>query len=498
MSLKDYTRKDITEIRQYLVDLIEKIDTTGKWTDRNESDLGMVYLELAAGVADMMNFYIDKQALENYLPTVTQRKNLKRILALIGYKMKSPVSATCLARVDLTRPLNVDVTIPKYFQLSYMRDEGSIYYATAEDVDILAGDTYASLRLIQGVVNEINLTVADLMENRTVTIRDDKVAFGSVEVKIGDTLWTEVPDVLIDEKHGTKYSVTEDNDDFSRIEFGYYWQDFLPADYRTPVTIRYLQTAGSLGAVKAGLITNVEQDLNIINSNGNQENIKSLLVVRNTEDASGGADRETMDEARLKAPQLVKSRQLMTTLVDYEAMAESQPGVYLAQAIDWTVANSEYVGVPYTVDLYIIPTDENEYVASAALREQIEEALHPYLWSSIDLSVLAAPIVDIDIVAEVYTSSNAENWPGLRREVEDMFRDFFQKKNCTFNATYTRGQLENVVTSMSDMIDFIEILEPESTIRLNPMEFPRLNKLDIYVRATDLFNDDRSHVDFGI
>lgn len=490
MSLKDYTRKDIVEIREYLISLIEKIDTEGRWTDRNESDLGMIYVELAAGVADMLNFYIDKQALENYLPTVTQRKNLKRILSLVGYKMKSPTSATCKGNIILSRTLNFDITIPKYFQVSYYRDGGNIYYAVAQDTDIHAGSTFAEVDLVQGISKEINLTVADLIQNRTITIRDTMVAEGSIMITIGNTIWEEVPDVLIDEDYGTKYSVFEDNEDLSVIEFGYSWKDYLPADYTTPVVIKYLSTAGSAGAVKKGLINTIEQDLYVTDPETNiRTNLKESLSVTNLEDAAGGSDRETMEEAKRKAPRLVKSRKLMTTLEDYETMAEDQLGIHLAKAIDWTIENSLYVGVPYQVQLYIVPEDKGIYEASASLIERVCDALKPYLWTSIDLQVLPAVIHDIDVVIEVYTSSDSSNWSGLRREVEDIVTDFFNKNNCKFGSIYTRGQIESAIANNSTMAEYVEILEPESTIKLKPMEFPRLNRLDVYVRSLDFYNE---------
>ena len=76
-TMKDYTRKDMQEIRKYLVSLVDELcEKYGNyWTDRNESDLGMFFIELAAGIGDLLNFNIDKNALETFLPTAKQRKN---------------------------------------------------------------------------------------------------------------------------------------------------------------------------------------------------------------------------------------------------------------------------------------------------------------------------------------------------------------------------------------------------------------------------------------
>ena len=67
-----YTGRDIAAIRKELINLVPKL--TDKWTDFNESDLGMVLIELMAGNQDMQNFYLDTQAFETYLDTAVQEK----------------------------------------------------------------------------------------------------------------------------------------------------------------------------------------------------------------------------------------------------------------------------------------------------------------------------------------------------------------------------------------------------------------------------------------
>ena len=48
-----YTNRDIVSIRKELINAIPKL--TDKWTDFNESDLGITLIELMAGVQDMQN-----------------------------------------------------------------------------------------------------------------------------------------------------------------------------------------------------------------------------------------------------------------------------------------------------------------------------------------------------------------------------------------------------------------------------------------------------------
>ena len=80
-----YTSRDFKSIKQDLINAIPSL--TNIWTNREESDPGMVLLTLAAALGDNLNYNIDKQSLEFFGQTVTQRKNAARVFDLVGYKM---------------------------------------------------------------------------------------------------------------------------------------------------------------------------------------------------------------------------------------------------------------------------------------------------------------------------------------------------------------------------------------------------------------------------
>ena len=80
-----YTSKDYDSIKEDLLSAISSITDT--WTSREDSDPGIVLLKLVAAVGDMLCYNFDRQALEYYGPTVTQRKNAQKLFELVGYKM---------------------------------------------------------------------------------------------------------------------------------------------------------------------------------------------------------------------------------------------------------------------------------------------------------------------------------------------------------------------------------------------------------------------------
>lgn len=80
-----YTSRDFKSIKEDLIDAIPAL--TGTWTSRDDGDPGIVLVKLMSALGDMLSFNSDKQALEYYGATVTQRKNAARLFNLVGYHM---------------------------------------------------------------------------------------------------------------------------------------------------------------------------------------------------------------------------------------------------------------------------------------------------------------------------------------------------------------------------------------------------------------------------
>lgn len=476
-SLRTFKRVEERDTRDYIVSLIDDLCSkydTEEWTDRSPDNIGMTFVEIATKVGDLLNFYVSNQANETYLTSAVQRKNLKRILDLVDYKIRGPEPARTTAQFDIDAPVSYDITIPRYFQIYHESVEaGRVYYATARECSILAGETSTQVDVVQGLVHTVNLTVNDLSKWRTTTITDENVANGSVIVEVGGTEWEQVPDILYEEDGAGKYSVYENLDDQAVIEFAYTWKSDLPGDPKTPVVIRYLTTNGATGGISAGRITNIADTIRV--------NGKTVSLSVNTlYDATGGADRESDMEARVKAPHIVQSRGLMTTLTDYENFAEDVPGVYKARAVDWNIEDGRFVPMPYKVNVYIVPDDRFAYIPSVTQRDYVKSRVDPYLWHAIELEVLPPEIRSVDVIVRVTTASPESEYARIRREIQELYVDFFDKFNRSFGERFTVGQLENVAKA-SDSVNTVEILAPEEAIQLSPIEFPRLGSLDVHI-----------------
>ena len=91
----NYVGKDFSALKQNLIEFT-KTYFPDTYSDFNESSPGMVFIEQAAAIGDVLSFYQDTQLKESMLAHVTERKNVIALAQSMGYKPKisSPAVTT--------------------------------------------------------------------------------------------------------------------------------------------------------------------------------------------------------------------------------------------------------------------------------------------------------------------------------------------------------------------------------------------------------------------
>ena len=92
-----YINKDFTELRASLINYARTYFPT-TYNDFSPSSPGMMFMEMAAYVGDIMSFYLDNQIQETYLQYARQTNNLYELAYMFGYKP----NVTQVATVDLS------------------------------------------------------------------------------------------------------------------------------------------------------------------------------------------------------------------------------------------------------------------------------------------------------------------------------------------------------------------------------------------------------------
>jgi|TARA_R110000822_G_scaffold20519_4_gene65697 hypothetical protein len=98
----NYLGRDFRDIRQNLIEFAKTYFPT-TYNDFNEASPGMMFVEMAAYVGDVLNYYVDNQFRETLLQFAEERKNVLAIAQSYGYKPKlaAPSTATLTVQVDV-------------------------------------------------------------------------------------------------------------------------------------------------------------------------------------------------------------------------------------------------------------------------------------------------------------------------------------------------------------------------------------------------------------
>lgn len=110
----------------------------------------------------------------------------------------------------------------------------------------------------------------------------------------------------------------------------------------------YRYGGGKKGNAAAGTLTNLLGGTAGLDAN----------AISNQRPAAGGRDEETLDEAKLRAPQTLKNKCRAVTAQDFEALAMEAPGVKRGKALPLTHPGFPGVQVPGAVTVIIVPDSD--------------------------------------------------------------------------------------------------------------------------------------------
>jgi len=87
-----YLNKDFAQFRQNLIDF-SKVYFPNTYNDFNESDPGMMFMEMASYVGDVLSYYLDSQLKELILTTAEEKANIIQLAQTMGYQPKASVAS---------------------------------------------------------------------------------------------------------------------------------------------------------------------------------------------------------------------------------------------------------------------------------------------------------------------------------------------------------------------------------------------------------------------
>ena len=327
---KSYTNKDFQSIYTELLDLVPKL--TSKWTpsESNEADPGVVLIKLMAVLGDKLNYNIDKQILECFPGTVTQRRNARQLYDLIGYPMKWYRSATLPIsfRIKNEEPKS-DVTIPRFTPITDSKNQ--INYVTLEEITLqVSGDqryVVQSTQAMEGTLNDLTINgsnkirLVDLDENYRIYFNGINIAENGIFISdydSDDLDWTQV-DNIDAYPLGSKVFQFKVSDDESNAYIQFPIDINVLVGSTDAVSIKYLTTNGANGNISPNILDNFGEastDKGVKDADGNpqEENVTIIQTTGSTD----GSDPESVDDAYKNSRLIIGTFNTLITRKDYE------------------------------------------------------------------------------------------------------------------------------------------------------------------------------------
>mgnify|MGYP003644499410 FL=1 len=156
----NYLNKDFSDFRDNLIEFA-KVYFPNTYNDFNEASPGMMFIEMAAYVGDVLSYYIDSQFRESLLAYAEEKRNVYNIAQSFGYKPKTSSPASVV--------LDVFQTIPALNEKPDERYAVTVKAGT-QVISTSTGTTFRTL-------DDVNFKFSSSYDQRDVTIfeSDDNI-----------------------------------------------------------------------------------------------------------------------------------------------------------------------------------------------------------------------------------------------------------------------------------------------------------------------------------
>ncbi|HET7872216.1 MAG TPA: baseplate J/gp47 family protein [Terriglobales bacterium] len=522
----DYLSRDFSSFRKALVDLIPA--KLPEWSDRSEADFGVVLIELFAYMGDILSYYQDRLANECFLNTAQERRSVIDHLRLIGYEPQGAAPATAVLSVVVGNDRNgvVEIRSGDQFATATSRDRRSVTFEYVQDKPLLIDlstlttnsahkadgsvrtgfkEATAVIPVREGktIVNEV-IGISDGTANQRYRLAQPNALRESIQIVTDTTppgppwrlrknlafskpafneeqllalqIQGHIASTLAFSRNPDRdFAIETDENEVTTVVFGDGQYGEIPP-VAAPILATYRTGGGEIGNVGARQITIV----------GRSPQLQLLAAeVFNPVAASGGAERETIQQAVKYAPTVFSSMQRAVTAEDYVAQARLFPGVSKAraEATNWNL-----------ITLYIAPTGDGElptdilkadllaYFEDKRMLTTVLEIGNPdYVNIEITVSLAALPFFKASDVQDA---------------VETAIRDLLSFANVEFNETLFLSEIYRVVEAVPGVdpdifvsrfqrAGVVQDLPGDGRIQMGQNEIPvlRSNDLKLTVRG---------------
>lgn len=494
----DYSARDYESLLEAMRTLIPA--KLPEWTDyKQETDFGNVLLQLFAHMGDIIAYHQDRMVNESFLGTARERSSIIQHLQLIGYRLATAFPASAELTLEFLEGTAGIVRVSKgdAFATKSSKDAASVRFEyTGSNIDIdcsaltvVGGKKYYRIPVEQGKsIKEDVLGTSDGSASQRFPLSFTGLILRSIgssaDVNTDIVVWTELGGVIDDDwalqetlafsrEDAKDYTIEIDADDQAVVVFGGNGFGSIPPA-GSVIRTAYRTGGGTKGNVAAKKIETLVDapGLSLVSAK-----------VYNEQEATGGADRESIEHAVAHAPGVFRSFRRAVTADDYKALALNFNGVgkVRAEATHWN-----------QVTLYVAPQ------GGGRVSDLLVANLLAYFEDLRPLSTIIE-VADVDYV-KIYVSANigVESYYSqaeMRLKVEQAVANLLAFDNVDFGQVIYLSKFYEAIEAI-DGIAYVTIDEFEreggpglgdgpGRIQLKSSEIPRIPGSSVEDPATD-------------
>jgi hypothetical protein len=478
MTTPDFSKLDYTDIKQNLINFLK---TQDKFSGYNfEGSALNILMDVLAYNTHYQSIYNNITFNEAFLDTAQKRSSVVSIAKNLGYTPSSSKAASCL--VEVIRDANSDGTLTEYVLSKYNEfkaskngtsysfyNQNDITFTPHEVVNnVPVSYTSGPIKIQEGLFREVFYVIDGTFPNKKITLRFLNIDTDTIQVKVQRSVsdstgsadeWIEAKNITNIDGNSNAYFLEEGPDSYYQIYFG----DGIVGKRLSEgnlVTISFLECSG---AEPNGIGITDTVGARVFTS---PDSVFSETVIVLTP-AFGGAERETIESIKYKAPKSFTTQERAVTANDYSIILQKDFS-FIKSIKCW---GGEENNPPEYGKVFIAIKPENRAALSQAEKNTILKSLTK------DRSVVGVipQIVDPNVLyliincdAKVDIVKNKGTITQLKAKIKTAIDQYILTNLDVFDADLIANELENNILNSDKSLLSVNVT-PQLEYRLLPV-----------------------------
>jgi hypothetical protein len=473
------TELDFDAIKQNLKNFLKQ---QSEFTDYDFDGAGLsILLDILAYNTHYNAYYLNMVANESFLDTALLRDSVvshAKTLGYTPYSTRAPVAIVNFT-IDSTTTTPATATLPEgYAFLSNQIDSKAYNFVVLNDTTVTKSNTqffFENLQIFEGQLITYSF-IYDQGSNpkQVFTLPDTNIDTTTIKVVVNPSssntataTYTKVTDVLDISSTSEVFFLQEERSGNFQIYFGNDVVGKALPDGAI-VSVTYLVTAGT----EANKANNFVATATVVDSLNNG---LSDFTITPVSAASGGADRESVDNIKFSAAARFSTQNRLVTFKDYETyILNNYPNIDSISV--W--GGEENEPPIYGKVLISMKPKENYYISEAEKRRIIDEIIKPKAIIAVQAEILDPEF--LFILVDVEAQYDARKTTNTEAILKERIRNAIINYSNTFLNKFASKIIDSKLETAIDSVDTNAIIGNEIEIKVQKRFEPELNTPQSY------------------